>query len=59
MKRLRGVLFLLVTVVILSCSTVAFADSSIVDSGTCGDNVTWELDSEGVLTIKGSGDMDD
>ena len=29
----------------------------LVDSGTCGENVTWTLDSEGVLTITGTGDM--
>ena len=29
------------------------------DSGTCGDNVTWELDADGVLTIRGSGAMQD
>ena len=39
--------------------------SSIVDSGTCGaegnngDNLTWTLDSEGVLTISGMGAMKD
>lgn len=26
-------------------------------SGTCGDNLTWTLDSEGVLTISGTGEM--
>jgi len=26
-------------------------------SGTCGDNLTWELDDEGTLTISGSGSM--
>lgn len=26
-------------------------------TGTCGDNLTWELDTEGVLTISGTGDM--
>ena len=31
--------------------------TSIVDSGKCGDNVTWELDDAGVLTISGTGDM--
>ncbi len=29
----------------------------IIDSGTCGDNLTWVLDSEGTLTISGTGDM--
>ena len=31
----------------------------IVDSGTCGDNLTWTLDSERTLTISGSGAMTD
>ncbi len=31
--------------------------ADIVDSGTCGDNVTWTLDSEGTLTISGTGEM--
>ncbi|SFY06807.1 leucine-rich repeat protein [Ruminococcus sp. XPD3002] len=29
----------------------------VVDSGKCGDNLTWELDSEGTLTISGTGEM--
>ncbi len=31
--------------------------AEIVDSGTCGWNLTWTLDSEGTLTISGSGQM--
>ena len=31
----------------------------IIDSGKCGDNVTWELDDNGLLTISGTGDMYD
>ena len=30
-----------------------------VQTGTCGDNLTWTLDDEGVLTISGTGKMDD
>ncbi len=26
-------------------------------SGTCGDNVTWTLDDDGTVTIRGKGDM--
>ena len=33
--------------------------AEIVDSGTCGENLTWELDSEGTLTISGTGAMRD
>ena len=29
----------------------------VVASGTCGDNLTWVLDVDGVLTISGSGEM--
>lgn len=39
-----------------------FQDSDlaeIVDSGTVGNNLSWELDSEGNLTISGSGNMYD
>ena len=32
-------------------------DKVIVDSGMCGDNLTWELDEEGTLTISGTGEM--
>lgn len=32
--------------------------NSIVDSGTCGENVTWTLDENGVLTISGTGEME-
>ena len=31
----------------------------ILKSGTCGENLSWSMDSEGVLKITGSGDMDD
>ena len=31
--------------------------ADIVDSGTCGENLTWTLDSDGVLTIGGSGEV--
>ena len=32
-------------------------DEILVDNGTCGDNLTYTLDSNGVLTISGTGDM--
>lgn len=33
------------------------AETTIVENGQCGDNVFYELDSEGTLTISGTGDM--
>ena len=32
-------------------------DDGLIDSGTFGENVTWTLDNEGVLTISGTGAM--
>ena len=37
--------------------TGIIASAEIVNSGECGDNLTWELDSDGNLTITGTGDM--
>ena len=37
----------------------AVSAGDIVDSGSCGDNLTWVLDEEGVLTISGTGEMYD
>ncbi len=34
-------------------------EGNIVASGECGDNLTWELDANGTLTIRGSGRMMD
>ena len=33
------------------------AAMTLVDSGTCGDNLTWTLDEKGTLTISGTGEM--
>ncbi len=35
------------------------AKAAIVSSGSCGENITWELDDSGTLTIKGTGEMTD
>ncbi|MBQ3009535.1 MAG: leucine-rich repeat protein, partial [Oscillospiraceae bacterium] len=38
------------------------ADAKLVTenrTGICGENITWEIDGEGTLTITGTGDMDD
>ena len=34
------------------------AEPEIIDSGTCGENLTWTLTDDGVLEISGTGDMD-
>ncbi len=54
--------FVLVVLMIASLLPATALAADIVDSGTCGaegdgSNLTWTLDSDGVLTISGSGDM--
>lgn len=53
---------ILVLTLVLSVGSVSAAKPTIVDSGNCGkdgNNVTWTLDSAGLLTISGTGEMAD
>lgn len=43
-------------IVLLPAETKA---AEVVDSGTCGENLTWTLDDEGTLIISGTGEMYD
>ena len=53
--------FLCVVLLVNACPIVGAA--APIASGNCGpsgsDSVTWELDSNGTLTISGTGDMGD
>ena len=62
--RKRLLSFVLAVLMIASLLPATALAADIVDSGTCGaegdgSNLTWTLDSDGVLTISGSGDMYD
>ena len=53
---------ILVLTLVLSVGSVSAAEPTIVNSGNCGkdgSNVTWTLDSTGLLTISGEGEMAD
>ena len=53
---------ILVLTLVLSVGSLSAAEPTIVDSGNCGkdgNNVTWTLDSAGLLTISGTGEMAD
>ncbi len=54
MKRLTCVLLVLSILL-----TVVSMDIFAAENGKCGDNLTWVLDENGVLTISGTGDMYD
>ena len=43
---------------VLTLLPTAFADN-IIGSGECGDNLTWKLDSNGTLTISGTGEIEE
>ena len=53
---------ILMLTLVLSVGSVSAAEPTIVDSGNCGkdgSNVTWTLDSAGLLAISGTGEMAD
>ena len=54
---LRHVLLLVFVVMCISALTFTASAADIRGSGTCGDDLNWELDSDGVLTISGTGPM--
>ncbi len=57
-KMFLGLVLSLILVIGIVLVTNVCA-STVVDSGSCGDNLTWVLDSQGTLTISGSGKMYD
>ena len=57
MKRQLSIL--LVICMLFTCITPAVMAADAKASGTCGDNITWVLDNDGVLTISGTGAMAD
>lgn len=61
MRRMIGCLFSILSLalgVALSFNSAAYA-ADIVASGTCGQDATWTLDSSGLLSIEGTGPIND
>lgn len=56
MKRFLSIILTIAMMTVFVPCTNA---TTIIDSGMCGDNATWELDSNGTLTISGIGEMKD
>ena len=58
MKKLISLLIVVMMVFATFSSAIHISAETV--SGTCGDNLTWSLDSTtGVLTISGTGEMND
>ena len=47
----------LVLVLVMLLTFIPCASAATVASGKCGNNVTWTYNSNGTLTVSGSGDM--
>ncbi len=59
-KRTLHLLLILTAVISLAFAvTVTASAATVTASGTCGENLTWELTDDGTLTISGIGDMTD
>jgi len=57
-KKIVSLMVALVMVLsLMAVGVVSVSAATIVQQGSCGDNVTYTLDSDGILTISGTGDM--
>lgn len=54
---MRRIFCAVVLILLLSLLCGAVAGQDVVDSGSCGSNLTWELTADGTLTIRGTGQM--
>ena len=59
LKRLISLNLAIILVLTMLLPTASAANRTIIDSGTCGDNLTWTLYSDGELVIDGTGEMAD
>lgn len=58
MRRIKRFLPTFCLILALVCTDVS-AEGTVTASGSCGDNLAWELSDNGVLTIAGTGNMFD
>ncbi len=59
-KQISCMVLALLLVVNLFCAEFTLqvhAEGTDIAQGTCGDNITWVLDNDGVLTVRGIGNM--
>ena len=56
-KVLSVLLSVLILISVLPVGALPVFGAEIVDSGTCGNDLTWTFDSDGLLTISGTGIM--
>lgn len=58
MKRILSSLLALAIALSLLAPVPLHVSAAVIATGTCGKNLTWTLDEDGVMTISGTGSMD-
>ena len=58
MKKIQRMVSLLLVCCLFVSLLPASVQAAVVDSGTCGEDLTWTLDSDGTLTISGTGPIE-
>ena len=69
-RKLKSAISIVLAIALLLCASplsgltgiilpniIPAANAAVVESGTCGENLTWSLDNNGTLTISGTGEM--
>ena len=60
MKRVKRILAIMILMAMMvNCLTAVTLKAEAVETGTCGDNIYWEISDWGNMYISGSGDMPD
>ena len=59
LKRYRKIISLFLVIAMLQPFLPVKARAEVVKSGTCGENLTWTLTEDGMLTLSGTGSMTD
>jgi len=60
MKKISLVMVIsFLCVLLMAVGAFAGSEPAIIDSGDCGENLSWTLDANGLLTISGKGEMKD
>ena len=57
MLKAKKIISVIVSIFLVLSSGIITVQATTIANGTCGKNINWSLDSEGILLISGSGDM--
>ncbi len=58
MSRILKKASAILIVLVMLLSVIPFSGAIAAENGVCGENLTWSLSNDGVLTVSGNGEMD-